>query len=89
MTTDPLDDAVSRQYERWVSPEPIADLPAWLQVNWQWFDPSHAQPVLWPDRDPRPDLDVLVQSLRDALAELLDAVRPRGARLAVAGDVTD
>ncbi|MFM7211253.1 MAG: WS/DGAT domain-containing protein, partial [Actinomycetota bacterium] len=41
------------------------------------------------DRDALADLDVLVQSLRDALAELLDAVRPRGARLAVAGDVTD
>jgi hypothetical protein len=29
MTANPLDDAVSRQYERWVYPEPIADLPAW------------------------------------------------------------
>lgn len=60
MTTDPLDDAVSRQYERWVYPEPITDLPAWLEDNWQWFDPSHAQPVLWPARPPRPDLDILV-----------------------------
>ena len=30
MTTDPLADAVSRQYERWVYPEPIEDLPGWL-----------------------------------------------------------
>jgi SAM-dependent methyltransferase len=60
MTTDPLDDAVSRQYERWVYPEPISDLAAWLDGNWQWFDPSHAQPVLWPGREPRPDLDILI-----------------------------
>ncbi len=60
MAGNPLDDVVSRQYEQWVYPEPIADLPAWLEDNWQWFDPSHAQPVLWPDRDARPDLHILV-----------------------------
>ena len=60
MTQNPLDDAVSRQYERWVYPQPIADLPAWLDGNWQWFDPSHAQPVLWPDREPRHELDILI-----------------------------
>jgi hypothetical protein len=39
---NPLADVVSGQYERWVYPEPIRDLPAWLAGNWQWFDPSHA-----------------------------------------------
>jgi SAM-dependent methyltransferase len=60
MTDDPLDDAVAGQYRQWVYPEPITNLDAWLEGNWEWFDPSHAQPLLWPDRDPRPDLTVLV-----------------------------
>lgn len=60
MTADPLDDAVAGQYRRWVYPEPITDLAAWLEGNWEWFDPSHAQPLFWPDRDPRPNLAVLV-----------------------------
>ena len=53
-------DVVSRQYEQWVYPEPIHDIPAWLADNWQWFDPSHAQRILWPNRDCRSDLDVLI-----------------------------
>jgi len=60
MNADPLDDVVASQYRRWVYPAPITDLDAWLEGNWEWFDPSHAQPLLWPDRDPRPDLSVLV-----------------------------
>jgi SAM-dependent methyltransferase len=60
MTADPLADVVSGQYERWGYPEPIRDLPAWLAGNWQWFDPSHAHRLFWPDRDYRPDLDILV-----------------------------
>jgi SAM-dependent methyltransferase len=60
MTTDPLTDVVSGQYEKWGYPEPIRDLPAWLAGNWQWFDPSHASRVFWPDRDYRPDLDILI-----------------------------
>lgn len=60
MTTDPLNDAVAGQYRRWVYPEPIIDLDAWLVDNWEWFDPIHAQPLLWPSRDPRPDLAILV-----------------------------
>ena len=60
MTSDPLSDVVSGQYEKWVYPEPIRDLPAWLAGNWQWFDPSHAHRLFWPDRDYRPDLDVLI-----------------------------
>jgi SAM-dependent methyltransferase len=60
MTSDPLSDVVSGQYEKWVYPEPIRDLPAWLAGNWQWFDPCHAHRLFWPDRDYRPDLDVLI-----------------------------
>jgi SAM-dependent methyltransferase len=60
MTTSVLNDAVAQQYERWVYPEPIVDLPAWLASNWQWFDPSHAHRLFWPDRDYRPDLDILI-----------------------------
>ncbi len=60
MNSGPLSDVVASQYERWLYPEPIVDLPAWLQQNWQWFDPSHAQRLFWPDREPRPDLDILI-----------------------------
>ena len=35
MSTNPLADVVSAQYETWVYPEPIRDLPAWLANNWQ------------------------------------------------------
>jgi SAM-dependent methyltransferase len=54
------DDVVIRQYERWRYPEPIEDLGGWMQNNWEWFDPSHAHPVLWPDRAYRPGLDILI-----------------------------
>ena len=57
---DPRADVVSRQYERWRYPQPIQDLEAWLVNNWQWYDPVHAHRVLWPDRDYRPDLDILI-----------------------------
>lgn len=60
MTSDPLADVVSGQYEKWVYPEPIRDLPAWLAGNWQWFDPSHGHRLFWPDRDYQPDLDILI-----------------------------
>lgn len=60
MSGDPRADVVSRQYERWTYPEPIQDIEAWQANNWQWFDPSHAHRVLWPDRDYRPDIDILI-----------------------------
>lgn len=60
MSDDPKSDVINRQYERWTYPEPITDLPAWLTNNWQWFDPSHAHPILWPDRAYRPDMDILI-----------------------------
>lgn len=60
MNDDPRADVVSRQYERYRYPEPIQDLEAWLAHQWQWFDPSHAHRVLWPDREYKPDLDILI-----------------------------
>ncbi|MCB1263455.1 MAG: class I SAM-dependent methyltransferase [Mycobacterium sp.] len=60
MSNDPRADVVSRQYERWQYPAPIQDLEAWVRTNWQWFDPNHAQRILWPDREYEPNLDILV-----------------------------
>ena len=60
MTDDPKSDVINRQYERWTYPEPITDIPAWLTSNWQWYDPSHAHPILWPDRGYRPGMDILI-----------------------------
>jgi SAM-dependent methyltransferase len=53
-------DVVSRQYERWRYPPPVEDLTAWSATNWDWFDPAHAHRIFWPDRDYRPDLDILI-----------------------------
>ena len=60
MTDDPRADVVSRQYERYRYPHPIQDLEVWLADNWEWFDPSHAHRVLWPDREYRSDIDILI-----------------------------
>jgi hypothetical protein len=60
VTDDVRDDVVSRQYEQWRYPPPIDDLIAWTTTNWEWFDPTHAHRVLWPDRGYRPDLDILI-----------------------------
>jgi SAM-dependent methyltransferase len=57
---NPQADIVTRQYERWRYPEPIQDLEAWLRGNWEWFDPSHASQILWPDREYKRDLDILI-----------------------------
>ena len=60
MTDNPRADTVARQYEKWQYPEPIQNLESWLNNNWQWFDPSHAHRILWPDRPYRPDIDILI-----------------------------
>jgi SAM-dependent methyltransferase len=57
---DPVADIVGRQYERWRYPLPIEDLGVWTANHWEWFDPSHAHRVFWPDRDYKPDLDILI-----------------------------
>ena len=41
-------------------PAPVEDLAAWSATNWDWFDPAHAHRIFWPDRDYRPDLDILI-----------------------------
>ena len=57
---NPQADVVSRQYEQWRYPQPIQDLEAWMRGNWEWFDPSHAHRVLWPNREYKRDLDILI-----------------------------
>ncbi len=60
MSDDPRSDVVVRQYERWRYPRPIQDLDEWVANNWEWFDPSRAHRVLWPDREYKADLDILI-----------------------------
>jgi SAM-dependent methyltransferase len=60
VSNDARADVVSRQYERWRYPPPVEDLAAWSATNWDWFDPVHAHRIFWPDRDYRPDLDILI-----------------------------
>ncbi len=60
MADDPRADVVTHQYERWRYPQPIDDLEAWVADNWEWFDPVHAHRILWPDREYKPDLDILI-----------------------------
>jgi SAM-dependent methyltransferase len=57
---DPYAEVIARRYERYQFPEPIPDLERWVRSNWQWFDPRHAQRILWPDREYQPDLDILI-----------------------------
>ncbi len=60
MDTNPLSDVVSSHYDRWKYPQPILDLPSWLAGNWEWFDPSHAHRIFWPNLDYKPDLNILI-----------------------------
>ena len=56
----PRSDVVSRQYDRWRYPPPIQDLEVYSQTNWELFDPFRSHRILWPDRQYRPDLDILI-----------------------------
>ena len=60
MDSSPLNDAVATQYAKWTYPEPILDLPNWLRNNWQWYDPSHAHPLFWPQGGSRGPLTILI-----------------------------
>lgn len=60
MTDSPRADLVARQYEKWQYPDPIQNLESWIANNWQWFDPSHAHRILWPDRPYKADMDILI-----------------------------
>jgi len=53
-------DVFPAQYESLRYPEPIQDLKAWTENNWEWFDPVHAHPILWPDREYKDDVDILI-----------------------------
>lgn len=86
MNADPRSDAVARQYDRWRYPFPIEDLDAWLAGNWEWFDPSHAHRILWPDRPYQPDLDILIAGCGTNQAAVF-AYQNRNARV-VAVDVS-
>lgn len=86
MTSNALSDVVSTQYTKWVYPEPIMDLPGWLANNWQWFDPSHAHRLFWPDRDYRPGLDILIAGCGTNQAAVIAFTNP-GAKV-VAVDVS-
>jgi len=55
-TESPLDDAIARQYGRWVYPEPIAD----LSFSGDICDPVRCHHLYWPDREYPPALDILV-----------------------------
>jgi SAM-dependent methyltransferase len=57
---DPLADVVSNQYRRWRYPLAIQDLDALSDTIWHWYDPSRFHRVLWPDREYKPDLDILI-----------------------------
>jgi SAM-dependent methyltransferase len=77
---DPREDVVSRQYERWRYPRPIQDLEALSDDNWFWFDPSAFHRMLWPDRDYKPDLDILIAGCGTNQAAVI-AYRNPGAKV--------
>ncbi len=83
MPSNPLTDIVAAQYETWVYPEPIQDLPAWLIGNWQWFDPSHAHRQFWPDREYRPNLDILIAGCGTNQAAVFAYTNPEASIVAI------
>lgn len=83
----PLDDVVAQQYERWMYPAPIFDLPAWLENHWQWFDPSHAHRLFWPDRSYPEGLDILVAGCGTNQAAVIAYTNPTARVVAI--DVSD
>lgn len=83
MIEDPLTDVVADQYENWVYPEPIQDLPKWVETNWQWFDPSHSHRLLWPDREYRPGMHVLVAGCGTNQAAVLAYTNPTANVIAI------
>ena len=87
MTTDPRADIVSSQYERWIYPEPITDLPGWLEQSWQWFDPSNASRMLWPAGDQPDELEILIAGCGANQAAVLAYTNPRARVTAI--DVSD
>jgi SAM-dependent methyltransferase len=60
VTETPLDDAIARQYRRWVYPQPVDDLEARGRTARDFCDPALAHRIFWPDRDYPANLDILV-----------------------------
>lgn len=83
MASHPSDDLVARQYQQWMYPEPITDLPAWLEDNWQWFDPSHAHRLMWPERAYRPNMAILVAGCGTNQAAILAHTNPEAHVVAI------
>ena len=83
MTDDPRSDIVAQQYERWMYPKPIPDLQAWTADNWEWFDPSHAHRIFWPDRSYKPDLDILVAGCGSNQAAVFALNNPKASVVAI------
>ena len=83
MTPDPLSDVVSDQYEQWVYPEPIEDLPGWMQHSWQWFDPRISHRLMWPDRAYAPDLDILIAGCGTSQAAVFAYSNPSATVVAI------
>ena len=83
MNDNPRADVVTRQYERYRYPQPIEDLEIWLADNWEWFDPSHAHRVLWPDREYKPDLDILIAGCGTNQASVFAFMNPDAKVVAV------
>ncbi len=80
MQGDPRADVVSRQYERWRYPRPIMDLDELSEGIWHWFDPSRFHRMLWPDREYKTDLDILIAGCGTNQAAVF-AYRNRGAKV--------
>ena len=76
-------DAVGSQYQRWRYPRPIPDLAEWTAEHWEWFDPAHAHRILWPDREYRPDLDILIAGCGTNQAAVLAYTNPTAKVVAV------
>jgi len=81
--TDPRADLVARQYEKWTYPEPIQNLETWLTSNWQWFDPSHAHRILWPDRPHKADIDILIAGCGTNQAAVIAYTNPAAKVVAI------
>lgn len=83
MTNNSLSDVVSDQYSRWLYPAPILDLRKWLASNWQWFDPSHAHRLFWPDRNYKSDMDILIAGCGSNQAAVFAYTNPAATVVAI------
>lgn len=83
MKSDPTSDIVSQQYARWMYPQPILDISVWTENNWQWFDPSHAHRLFWPDREYNPELDILVAGCGTNQAAIIAFNNPKAKIVAI------